>query len=688
MPLQSRRLFSCLCILLLAACGGESSDLSSHSTSRGSLVQDDYGDVPWEATPVDPHAGPIVGALDFDGDHDVFSFTAQAGRYYRFQCLFSGPLSEWTLRRFDAQMQGAETEGVWAPPGMGIHFKVAVTEPTYLSISSRPAVTVSPYSCEIVELGLDDHGDLAATATPWNPATAATGVLEYVFDRDVFSLSLPRGAVYRVRCESTTLNPCKVNVTSPVGTATGATVQAAVFNATHPGTYSVEVTPDWYAPLLLNGTYALQLDFLEADDHGDVLEFATPLTPSPTPFTGRVSNARDRDVFTFSAVQDHLYRFTCSAPPSPGLLLRDGAGVAVEGSVHVSGWSTSVSVEAPAAGGYSVELFHDNFVGPYTCALEDLGLDDHGDSAGVATAIAFPTTLDGHLETRGDVDVFTFPVQAGRIYRFLRTSGTGSSQALQLRNAQGQSLQTSNSGHLIHEATEDAQYTLEVKLDPGGIRYPGTYVIEATDMGPDDHANTQVGATVLVPGQTATGWRHREQDRDVFVFHAQDQTLYILYCTVCDLTFETPNGPARRIHHGGPTRFFFDPVEAGPIYVTVNQAFVGAFYDLRLEVAAVDDHGDDVAHATVITFPSSFMAALDSFYDVDVFAADLVAGQPRRVQVLGAYSMFQVLDPMGQPVAVNSVGEFTPQLSGSHHVVVKVDPWYAYQSGAFRLTLD
>ncbi|MCP3100540.1 hypothetical protein LZ198_16850 [Myxococcus sp. K15C18031901] len=628
--------------------------------------------------------------MDFGFDEDVFSFTAEPRHYYRFQCTFPAPLVGWMIQYYDAQKMRKVRVDVWNPPGMGVYFKVEAQETAYVSVASPNHEMMGPYSCQVVDLGTDDHGDRASTATPWSPTTVASGTLEFPSDRDVFLLPLSRGSFYRVRCESTVVTPCRVNVVTPNGTATGDVAPGAIFNATRTGDYVVEVSTLMPGVVAIQGAYTLHLDFIETDDHGDSVEDATPLSPSSAPFTGKLSGGSDRDVFTFVAVQDHVYRFVCDVLPGrqlgPSLLLRDGAGQVVEYSYSVVGDRTHVSVEAPSAGVYSVDVYDGLHDGPYTCAFEDLGFDDHGDSAATATEVSLSTEFSAHLETRADVDVFSFPVQAGRIYQFLPKSGTPGAPYLQLKNAQGQLLQSSGIGNLAHEATEDAQYTLEVMFHGTATRRPKTFIIEALDRGPDDHADTYEGATVLVPGQTVSGWRHKDEDKDVFVFYALEQNLYMLYGASSGPLLESPVGPVRRLELGGPPRLLFDPVATGPIYITVT---AGSSYQFRLEWVGVDDHGDDVAHATAITLPQTLNASLESSFDVDVFSAELVAGQAWRVTASGLSNVsVQVVDPLGQPVPVTPLGDFTPLLSGSHHIMVKIDPTRGFSYGPYRLQID
>ncbi|NTX39425.1 hypothetical protein HUA78_33815 [Myxococcus sp. CA033] len=694
----SRRPLLCLVYLTLPiGCGGElPGPVEGQSPAGGApslhqrapLLLDDHGDISATATPVQASASPFTGTLEDSFDKDVFSFQAKAQHFYRFQCTFPSLRPGWQHDRIDARNSPMRTEVVWSPPGRGLYFKAVAQEVAYVRLSARTFAVSGPYSCQLVDLGADDHGDTLATATPWVPDTLATGVLELREDRDAFAIPLPRGAFYRVSCDSPTFTPCQVNVAAPSGVGTGFLENTATFNATHPGDYLVEVATAPGTDVVIRGAYSLRLEHLEDDDHADTSDNATRLAPSPAPFSGKLSGSVDRDVFAFTALQGHVYRFACDIllgrSLGPTLVLRDRAGQYVEGSSFVEGMGTSVAVEAPAAADYFVELSHGAYEGPYRCRFEELGFDDHGDSATQATEVSLSTLLTGRIETRSDVDVFTFPLRPGHSYRFQWVEGTASNTSFQLNDAQGKQLQFSTLNWMVHEATEEAMYQFEVKLSQ--TWGTGTYAIQATDLGPDDHANLPEGATLLEVGQTLPGWRHRNDDVDVFVFHVEENNLYRLTCSGCGLVFLQPFGKVLPLHVANPDSYLLDAIDTGPVHISVVS---GSSYQLSLAFLGKDDHGDDTARATPITFPLRLSALMETPFDTDVFSVNLRAGQPHRVNAGGHPTMVvTVLDPEGQEVPKTFEGDFTPRLPGIHHLRVKTNVGYDFRYGAYQLAFD
>ncbi|WP_163865163.1 hypothetical protein [Myxococcus eversor] len=598
----------------------------------------------------------------------------------------------WGLERIDAEGRRLEQLPVWISSGRPLYFKVHAAETTYLRMSTIHSELSGPYSCKLEDLGPDDHGDTLDTATPWSPDTVATGVMELVTDVDVFALSLRRGAFYRVVCTSQLPSvPCKVNVLSPTGVSTGEPASTASFNASHDGTYRVEVTSTFAQDVVIQAAYSLQLENLGTDDHGDTREHATRLMPSPSPFSGMLSGAMDRDVFSFSTQVGHAYLFICDVLPgqllAPRLVLLDAAGRQVEIAPYFQEQPTRVSVEATTATEYFVELSYGTYVGTYSCRLEDLGFDDHADSSVGATVVMLSTRLTGHLETRSDVDVFAFPMRPGHFYSFQWKGGTSSPGAVWLKNAQGTVLQTMNFGGFTYLASSEERYTLEVDAAPLGRA--GTFSIEATDLGPDDHGDTPETATLLEPGLPLSGARYLGSDRDVFVFSMEENTLYRVNCTGCDVTFQSPGGQPRTLKttRNSTISYHLDAYATAPVYITI---YSGSLYQLSLEYLGKDDHGDDTDHATGITYPLNLQAALDSVFDVDVFSLSLLAGQTHRVRAIAGFStVVSVLAPDGTEVTKSFEGDFTPTQSGLHHIQVRPNlTVWSYPSGPYRLTFD
>ncbi|MFY1828062.1 hypothetical protein ACN47A_19225 [Myxococcus fulvus] len=624
-------------------------------------------------------------------DRDIFAFQSEAGHYYRFHCTFPEPLVGWGLEHIDVNGERLGWVHAWISSGQSLFFKTHSAQTTYLKMFAVHEELSGSYSCVLEDVGQDDHGEWLATATPWLPGTQATGVLELRTDMDMFSRSLSHGAFHRVTCTSLDpAMPCLVAVLGPTGVTSGEPAGTASFNATHDGTYRVEVTSAYWQIPIIRSAYTLQFETLGLDDHGDAREYATPLTPSSVPFTGQLSGGMDRDVFSFTTQVGHIYRFMCEVLPgqvfAPKLFLTNDTGQMVEGSHEASNAAARVAVEAAAVAEYFVEVSSGpSYVGPYSCRFDDLGLDDHGNTLATATAVQVPTLLTGHLETRLDVDVFSFPVQAGHSYSFVAAAAPGRAGVMRLKNAQGTVLQNlSDQSNFL--APQAAVYFLEVSVE--SFREAGTYSIQARDLGPDDHGNTPETATSIEPGQTLSGECHVSSDVDVFVFPMVANALYRVSCTGCDPTLQSPAGALRTLKtgQGSTISYYLDAHVAAPVYLSTR----ASSYQLTLEYLGTDDHGDVVGEATPITPPVILSAVLEAVSDVDVFSLSLLAGQTHRVGVSAGFTTgLRVLAPDGTELPRTLEGDFTSTAPGVHHILVRT--WTSstsFPSGPYVLTVD
>ncbi|NTX08361.1 hypothetical protein [Myxococcus sp. CA040A] len=670
--------------------GMQAESFQPANVSLSGALLDDHGDTPATATHLPASSASFGGTLESSLDRDVFAFQSGARHFYRFHCTFPEPLVGWGLELIDSAGRRLDWVPVWISSGRSLYFKTHSAQTTYLRMYAVHEELSGSYSCVLEDVGQDDHGDTVETATPWLPSTQATGVMELRTDMDVFTVSLSHGAFHGVTC--TSQNPavsCRVKVLSPTGSSTGEPTGTVSFNATHDGIYRVEVTSVFAQDSIVQAAYTLQFVTLGTDDHGDAREYATPVTPSSVPFTGQLSGGLDRDVFSFTTQVGHIYLFSCEVVPGysvgPHLLLTNGTGQMVDVHTYVENQPTRVSVDAAAVAEYFVEVGFGAYVGPYSCRLEDLGSDDHGDTLVDATEVLLPSLLTGHLETRLDVDVFSFSVRAGHHYSLQQMGGTGNAGAVRLKNAQGTVLHTL-SGGFTFLSSEEAVYFLEVDVAPFG--WAGTFSIWARDLGPDDHGDTPATATPLEPGLPVSGACYVSTDVDVFTFTMEANALYRVSCTGCDPKLESPAGPLRTLKttQGTTISYHLDADATAPVYVVVR----AGLYQLTLEYLGTDDHGDDLVHATPITYPLLLPAVLDSAFDVDVFSLSLLAGQPRRVKATAGFgTVVSVVAPDGTAVPRSFAGDFTPTQSGLHHLRVRPDiASGSFTYGPYSLILD
>jgi hypothetical protein len=155
------------------------------------------------------------------------------------------------------------------------------------------------------------------------------------------------------------------------------------------------------------------------------------------------------------------------------------------------------------------------------------------------------------------------------------------------------------------------------------------YNLEISEL-PDDHGDDVGAATnVSVPSTTAGEFEARE-DVDWFAFSAVGGTTYLVEATFV-------GGSLRLLAADGQTLLATDEdgTQSPPqirwqasssqtLYVWANGWAPGS-YTLRFSELA-DNHGNDSAHATVLSVPSNTAGKIDVRTDVDWFAFSAVAG--------------------------------------------------------------
>lgn len=527
------------------------------------------------------------------------------------------------------------------------------------------------------DAGQDDHGDTPAGATPITPSTEPiTGTFDSSGDLDVFSAVLQERHLYRSTCEGVTARDCAVEVLDASGErqAQRAAGSATIFKAPADGTYFLQLR----SPLGGTGTWRYRFEDLGLDDHGDGPESATSV-PESNEVHGTLTTSADTDVFIFFATEvGYRYRFGCDAVEGVRLELHleDGAtGAQIDSSVGWPNTPTSVSVEVTARGTYYARVIQGSASGqsvPYTCRVEKQRLDDHGDTMTAATPLSpsFPVEVHARFETIGDVDVFAFTATEGHIYVLRCAPGTVTGCTLRLRDAAGQ---------LLGEGNTSAEWTLE--LTAGGTYFielesrlfeAGTYTLQLTDLGLDDHGDDSGTATPVTMGSSVTGWNH-PNDVDAFSFPATAETNYRVTCIPepggsCWLELRSPSDTARSIRYSDHIDIDASVTETLTVLVTGGSAG----YTVTFEELSRDDHGDSAANATPLVLGTSMAGRIETPFDRDVFSIALTAGTRYQLIPFSGDSFTLTLRAAdGTPISRGvQLGDFTAPADGTYFVEV------------------
>ena len=366
---------------------------------------------PPEATPIT--AGETQAhSINPAGDHDWFAVTAEAGHIYGFTA---------TENVIDLYLLLFDTDGSTAlryQDYPSLRYELPAAGTYYLRVQGYSSSSTGTYTLTVTDLGLDDHGDAAASATALvvdEPPTL--GGIETAGDQDWFSFTADAGHIYAFAASESNIN-LTLRLFDRDGTTMLRYQDFAYFTVelATAGTYYLWVQA--YSSTATGG-YNVSVTDLGLDDHGDVAASATALVVDDPPALGGIETAGDQDWFSFTADAGHIYAFAASESNidlTLRLFDRDGTTM-----LRYQDFAY-FTVELATAGTYYlwVQAYSGTTTGGYNVSVTDLGLDDHGDAASSATALVVddPPTLGG-IETAGDRDWFSFTADAGHIYAFV-----------------------------------------------------------------------------------------------------------------------------------------------------------------------------------------------------------------------------------------------------------------------------
>ncbi|MCY1022467.1 hypothetical protein [Pyxidicoccus sp. MSG2] len=171
------------------------------------LGRDDHGDTFAEATPLqDVPPRPFTVTHAFQEDRDLFTFRAARLHGYRFHCerprRSPVPESETLALRLLAASgelvdEASGRDGVLVAVGM----EAPVEDDYFVEVRAQDVPFLATSTCGFEDLGVDEHSDWPAGATPLAPGVPVRVVLQSDEDRDVFSFTGEEGHVYSLLTE-------------------------------------------------------------------------------------------------------------------------------------------------------------------------------------------------------------------------------------------------------------------------------------------------------------------------------------------------------------------------------------------------------------------------------------------------------------------------------------------------------
>ena len=648
---------------------------------------DDVGDTAATAAPITV-GGTRSAALQTSSDHDFFSFTSTAGRGYRATCSStSSYVCAMTVRDGAGALLGSTSYGYGSPTTVSFTTSTATTVSIDVSGSGSGA-----YTLELVDLGADDHGNTAATATAVQLGVATAGNIQLSGDVDVFSFSATTGSLYLAQCATSASYLCAMTVRDgsglTVASSSYGTATSAAFNALTTGTYTVEVRSQYSG---YTGAYTVTVSSAGADDFGDTAATAGAITVGST-VNGNTQYAYDKDVMSFTAVTSHIYVATCTTSVSYlcALTVRNASGTSVATASY--GTSTTTTFVAVAGGTYTVEMNPaSSTTGAWVFRVTDGGTDDFGDLPTTAGTGAIGVTVNGNTQFTGDKDVVGFTTTPNRLYTVACTSVGSYGCTMIVRDAAQATVISTSYGTTVttgFKATSAGPYTVEVR---NYYSYTGTWTLALTDAGADDHGDTAAAGTSVTAGGTAVAGNIQVQgDKDVFVFNATVDTVYRFTCTssasyLCNLVARSPTlVTLGSSSYGTSTVVAFKAATAGQHSVEVSgySGYTGT-YSVQLSTLT-DDHGDTPGTGSSLALGVTRTGNLDYAADVDYFAITLVAGTTYTVTVTASTIANTLYDPSLGAVTLSG-RTFTAANSGTYYLRVSAT---TYSTGPYSVLIQ
>ncbi len=270
-------------------------------------------------------------------------------------------------------------------------------------------------------------------------------------------------------------------------------------------------------------------------------------------------------------------------------------------------------------------------LGTFSIHTAAVGPDDHATDPAFATPIASDGTwFAGATERVGDVDALTVPQVRGRTYLARWNSLSGMTvPTVTVSEINGAFIvRSANSrNELAWKAVSDARAVLSVTNGS-----TGNWQLAVTDLGPDDHADTAIGATPISLQTPLTGVVTVDADVDVFVItpiagHVlRAKVTTPLTGTTLSVVITTPAGDA--LSEGTTASAQVTAAEPHFIHVRASGPVVTP-YTLVVTDLGADDQAGTPTPLMLDTWSQGETQYVD---DVDTFSFMATAGVVYRVQ--------------------------------------------------------
>ena len=493
--------------------------------------------------------GTATGVINSASDLDWFAVDLLAGTTYRFD-LEGSTTRKGTLH--DPYLRGIYDSGGTIIAGTsddngGRSFNSRVTfTPTetgryYVSAGAHKDSNPGTYTLSVTLPGLDLAADSSTAGTVAVGGSVESGI-DSAGDVDWFAVTLEAGETYRLDLagrptgDGTLADPYLNGVYNSDGNFIAGTSDddggtghnsRVTFTPTTSGTYYVSAGGAGSD----TGTYILSaLQLQPGDDFTS--DFAADTSTAGTvavggSVTAEVGSAADADWFAIQLVAGTTYRFDLEGRPTGAGTLHDpylngiydSGGNFVDGTGdNDSGTHTNsrVTFTPTETGRYYVSAGAvGDGTGTYTLSVTLPGPDLAAD-ASTAGTIAVGGSVQGAIDSAGDVDWFAVTLEAGETYRLdlagkPTADGTLADPYLNgVYNSDGKIIAgtsdddggTGNNSRVTFTPTESGTYYVSAG---GAGSHTGTYILSALQLQPGDDFTSDFAADASTTGTVAVG---------------------------------------------------------------------------------------------------------------------------------------------------------------------------------------
>ncbi|MFZ5441175.1 MAG: hypothetical protein ACOZQL_14290 [Myxococcota bacterium] len=517
-------------------------------------------------TPVPSPGASVTGAFQYPADTDCVRVPVQAGRLYTFEETTGSDVYLSVYTATGTFIATTDTE--W------LRFETSTTETLVLCTRAYNSAAILGWGLRVTDEGVDDFADdrsTTATLTPVAaPGASVSGAFQYPADTDCVAVPVQAGRVYAF--EETTAADVYLTVYTATGTYLSTTDAESLRFETSASETLFLCTRAYNSAAIMG--WALRVTDAGVDDFADDRSTTATLTPVPAPgasVTGAFQYPADTDCVQVPVQGGRLYTFEETTAADVYLTVYTATGTFL--STTDAEWlrfETSTSETLFLC----TRAYNSAAIMGWGLRVTDEGVDDFADDrvgAQPLLPVASPgASVSGAFQYPGDTDCVAVPVQSGRVYGFAETSGTD--VYLTVYTATGTLIPTTDGETLRFKA--GVTETLFLCTRAYNSAAVAGWSFNVTDAGPDDHADTQAGATPLaVDGTPVSGELQFSGDLDFFTFTSSSVLALRLMTTGVGTTLQVQSSTGATVATlSGPGTSAFVLPAAGTYFVRVSSS--------------------------------------------------------------------------------------------------------------------